>query len=210
MGLILILVGTFNCLIKIITKGQFSNRWILVGICHSVPTKLYALENHNKRCLTLGTIVSMYLFRSTLNKEKRGLEPYFGLWMWNLASRKQINLYFAIAYSLSSSQTIQRKQISHLQNEIGLTWKNLTKVPLRVHQIKWMMSSSEEWQNSISLQSLTYIIITSKGFFCEIRINSFICFLTSLYLRRELSKVLQSKVHLYIHPIFEKIMEKNG
>ncbi len=123
MGLILILVGTFNCLIKIITRGQFSNRWILVGICHSVPTKLYALENHNKRCLTLDTIVSMYLFRSTLNKEKRGLEPYFCLWMWNLASRKQINLYFAIAYPLSSSQTIQRKQISHLQNEIGLTWK---------------------------------------------------------------------------------------
>ncbi len=51
----------------------------------------------------------MNLSRSTLNKEKRGLEPDFCLFMSNLAGRKHtlIKLHFPI-FSLSS-QTIKRQ-----------------------------------------------------------------------------------------------------
>ncbi len=45
---------------KINSYATISSNWnceILIGTCHSIPTKSFVLENHNKRCLTLETTV---------------------------------------------------------------------------------------------------------------------------------------------------------
>ncbi len=97
----------------------------------------------------------MYLSRSNLNKEKRGLEP-------DLASRKHklIVIFWYILFRVVKQlkENIFKTE-SHLQNEIRNTfffkWPKFLCVCTLSN--KWMTSSSEEWEKHSAYAEAVWI-----------------------------------------------------